>query len=1090
MKGTSSFFDLLLEESPGLLLALDVRGNVLGASPSVAAALGRPPEDLNERPLTSLLAPEERGRFPVLWKAILDDKGYSGSLVVETREGDERTWRMEGVVRRVSGGEPTVILHGQDVTEALREREELSDIARLSAFSAEVGRALTRGHTLQEALKESAEAMAQHLAGAWITLWSLEPGEELALQAGAGHAGRVGAIPERIPVGKYRIGATARDREPLLADIGKHDSLVDGVYSKGMKSFAGFPLIAQRRLVGVLALYSERALSVAVVEALTTVADELALGIDRWRTAEAQRAGERTTRAVIEHMRTGLLILREDGVLESANPAAEAVFGFGSGELAGQALSSLLTEVKAEDASHLRSALGQVTETTGRRKSGETFPLELSLFEFETPEGHRFGANVIDVSTGREIERLRKEVVATVSHELREPLTSIQGSLALMSSGLAGELPEEAKELVAIAERNSERLLRLVSDIVDLERIAGGGLDMNYETVVVSQMIDRCVEAVWGLAQQRNVEVEKPSGATETIYADGERLEQALINILSNAVKFSPPGGRVTITVEDGDNWVEIRVTDQGRGVPAAFQKIIFERFRHVDPADTRMEGGGTGLGLAIAKAVVERHEGKIGVESQEGHGSTFWFRIPVALGSPTSLLSGRMDEAGVKRRFFGLLPRYEPLETLGVGGMGMVFRAKDRDLDEEVAIKVLLNPAELAEHDLLSRFKREINLNRKIKHPNVARLHDFGTVGEFHFITMEYIPGRDMNKLIVDDGRISAESAVPLLRQVALGAGAAHKLGIIHRDLKPQNIMIDEEGGVALLDFGLSRRQRDPSLTDVGMVVGTVEYMSPEQLKGEPIDARSDIYAIGVVAFAALTGQLPFTGDSPAALALAHINDPVPIAVLRRVGVPQPLIDVLVRCLAKAPEDRYQTAEELESDLALLTLGPDAEARGGEAGADVVPVDSSGVALPPALSPPSRPKPIRTRKPVTLVVDDDETFRMLIKLHLEKEGCEVRTAADGQEALEKMMASPADLILMDVMMPVMDGFDALRVLRSQPSLAKLPIILMSGFLERNRFAFALQAGATDFVPKPIDFPVLIDKVRRLLLHEGFELKS
>ena len=224
-----------------------------------------------------------------------------------------------------------------------------------------------------------------------------------------------------------------------------------------------------------------------------------------------------------------------------------------------------------------------------------------------------------------EVEQLKKGFLSTVSHELRTPLTSIRGSLGLLASGAAGPLSDQVVEIVALAERNAIRLMALIEDILDLERLETGKIELQITQVPIASILRRAMESLAAFGAQ-GVRVEAPT-VSSSIHGDADRIVQVLVNLLSNAVKFSPPGGVVTIAVTADGKWTEFRVTDHGRGVPAVHRRAIFERFRQVDPSDAR-EKGGAGLGLAICKSIVEQHGGSIGVESEEGAGSAFWFRL------------------------------------------------------------------------------------------------------------------------------------------------------------------------------------------------------------------------------------------------------------------------------------------------------------------------------------------------------------------------------------------------------------------------------------------------------------------------------
>jgi signal transduction histidine kinase len=253
--------------------------------------------------------------------------------------------------------------------------------------------------------------------------------------------------------------------------------------------------------------------------------------------------------------------------------------------------------------------------------------LEVRLLHIET-KNH---SKVLEQTVERlkEVERLKNGFLSTVSHELRTPLTSIRGSLGLLASGAVGALPDEVVEVVAIAERNAVRLMALINDILDLERLETGKIELQFAQVPIESILRRAMESCATFGQTHGVSVEAPDVAS-VVWADADRIVQVLVNLLSNAVKFSPPGGVVTIGVELRENWVEFRVTDCGRGVPVAHRRAIFERFRQLETSDAR-EKGGTGLGLAIVKHILNRHRGELIVDSNVGQGSTFTVALPAA---------------------------------------------------------------------------------------------------------------------------------------------------------------------------------------------------------------------------------------------------------------------------------------------------------------------------------------------------------------------------------------------------------------------------------------------------------------------------
>ena len=358
---------------------------------------------------------------------------------------------------------------------------------------------------------------------------------------------------------------------------------------------------------------------------------------ERRRADERLKVSEARTRSIIDNMLGGLITIDARGKIESINPAGELIFGYRREELVGQHLANLLPDQPGQDKwTYLKAAfpkaIGRITEWQGLRKGGEVFPFELSMFEFETENGRYYAGNIRDVSERHEVDRLKKEFISTVSHELRTPLTSIRGSLSLLASGLLGELPSEAQDAVEIADRNALRLIGLINDILDLERFESGKLEMHMGEVSLQDVLQRSVEAVRGVAEKHGVALEIQSDAARA-WGDADRLVQVVVNLLGNAVKFSSSGQRVTLEAERRPPFVEVRVIDRGRGIPKAMLDAVFERFKQVEASDAR-DKGGTGLGLAICKTIVERHGGEIGVRSEEGRGSTFYFRVPEHAGA------------------------------------------------------------------------------------------------------------------------------------------------------------------------------------------------------------------------------------------------------------------------------------------------------------------------------------------------------------------------------------------------------------------------------------------------------------------------
>jgi len=258
---------------------------------------------------------------------------------------------------------------------------------------------------------------------------------------------------------------------------------------------------------------------------------------------------------------------------------------------------------------------------------------------------------------------------------------------------------------------------------------------------------------------------------------------------------------------------------------------------------------------------------------------------------------------------------RYEILQLLGEGGMGAVYKARDRELDRPVALK-LIRPEMASSPAMLARFKQELLLSRQVTHKNVIRIYDLGDADGVKFITMEFVEGRDLRALIKEKNKFSAEESVEIMQQVCQALEAAHSVGVIHRDLKPQNIMQETTGRILVMDFGLARTMEGEGMTQTGALVGTMEYMSPEQALGKELDQRSDIFTAGLILYELLTGLMPFKAESALASLIRRTQErAVPVSDLDKT-IPGRLSAVVSKCLERDPAMRYQSASEMLRDL------------------------------------------------------------------------------------------------------------------------------------------------------------------------------
>src|SRR6186997_3030958 len=263
---------------------------------------------------------------------------------------------------------------------------------------------------------------------------------------------------------------------------------------------------------------------------------------------------------------------------------------------------------------------------------------------------------------------------------------------------------------------------------------------------------------------------------------------------------------------------------------------------------------------------------------------------------------------------------RYRLERKLGSGGMADVWLAEDQELGRHVAVKIL-HERYANDEQFVERFRREATHAAGLSHPNIVSIYDRGVAGGSYYIVMEYIEGRTLKELIVTRGPCPVPVAISYTRQILAALRYAHKNGIIHRDIKPHNVLVDREGRVKVADFGIARAGAS-EMTEAGSIVGTAQYLSPEQARGAPVDESSDLYSTGIVLYELLTGTVPFTGETPVEIAMKHLSQTPEAPSARRQDIPHDLDLVVLRALAKEPAERYRTAAELDRDLELVARG------------------------------------------------------------------------------------------------------------------------------------------------------------------------
>ncbi len=355
------------------------------------------------------------------------------------------------------------------------------------------------------------------------------------------------------------------------------------------------------------------------------------------RDLTAKRLKEETFRLAVEACPSGLVMVDGAGNIMMANGEIERQFGYSRVELVGQPIDILVpekmrTQHMGRRANFARKPearrMGTGRELFGRRKDGSEFPVEIGLNPIKTHEGVLVLGVIVDISERKRIERLKDEFVATVSHELRTPLTAISASLGLLVGAVDVKLPEAAKRLVTIAHSNSQRLVRLINDILDIEKIESGNVIFNLQRVEVGTLVAQAIEANRALAAGYGVYLRFDDTSASEVRADPDRLMQVVANLLSNAIKFSPRDSEVVVAIENSGENVRVTVRDHGPGIPEDFKSRIFNKFAQADGSDARQKGG-TGLGLNIVKQIVTQLGGKVDFSDAPGGGAVFYVELP-----------------------------------------------------------------------------------------------------------------------------------------------------------------------------------------------------------------------------------------------------------------------------------------------------------------------------------------------------------------------------------------------------------------------------------------------------------------------------
>jgi PAS domain S-box-containing protein len=530
----------------------------------------------------------------------------------------------------------------RDVT--LRNQRE-----RRLAMQLGVGQVVQEAST-EDSLPRILAALGSHLGFDLVELWRADTGHQVLRYGSMWMAADCvfpstlakSSIREFVPgeglPGQVWMQGTSIWVEDIRTDV--RFNTRDGAKSDGLVTCWGVPVRVGNQVIAVIEFYSRKRMA-AEVEIMATVETVCAsIGQFLGRSVQEKRVTElnRQKESILNTVADGILGTDQHGRVTFANPAAARMLGTVPNALTGRFVHAIVHEdvygSPTACASHcyIRRGLFAKDGAHGQdifyRPDGSSFPVEFTLTPMQA-QGSGTGSvlNFRDVSQRQALDRMKDEFVSTVSHELRTPLTSIRGSLGLLSTGLLGEVNEKAANLLRIAVNNSDRLVRLINDILDLERMESGRAPLSFRTCSLSELAQQAIEAVTPVADSASVKLVLRASAVEFV-ADPDRLQQVMTNLLSNAIKFSPPDSTVTVSIERSEEGASLSVADEGRGIPADKLETIFDRFQQVDASDSRQKGG-TGLGLAICRTIVDQHGGRIWAEQNPVRGSNFRMFLP-----------------------------------------------------------------------------------------------------------------------------------------------------------------------------------------------------------------------------------------------------------------------------------------------------------------------------------------------------------------------------------------------------------------------------------------------------------------------------
>ncbi len=580
-----------------------------------------------------------------------------GSIDLEFRtQSDDRCLWARGVFN--PEGELSAVC--TDVTGRRTRDNLLRERARMSSLSADIGLALTRGNSIPDTLKLCTDALVRYLNAAFARIWTMsEDGTTLELQASSGLYRHIDGPHARVPVGKFKIGLIAQEREPHLTNDVVNDPRVgdrEWARREGMVSFAGYPLLVEGRVAGVIAMFAKRPLGPEVLELLAAVANIVAVGIERKRSEAALRASDQRKTAILETALDCIVTVDHESRILEFNPAAEQTFGYSRQEAIGKPMPELIVPPRLRDAhyqglaTYLRTGaqvvLGQRLELTAIRADGGEFPIEIAIQRISPEDPAVFTATLRDITERKKAERELREAreaaetanraksdfLASMSHELRTPLNAIIGYGEMLmeeanDSGAAALLPDLARIHSA-----GTHLLGLINSILDLSKIEAGKMDLFIESFAPTDLVEEVVAVARSLVEKNANRLEvHVAPEPEEVRGDRGKIRQSLLNLLSNAAKFTK-NGTVRLDVRpdpDDAGFLLLTVSDTGIGLTQEQLSSLFTAFYQA-PSASGQRSAGTGLGLALTRRFCRLMGGDVSAESEKDKGSVFTLRLPI----------------------------------------------------------------------------------------------------------------------------------------------------------------------------------------------------------------------------------------------------------------------------------------------------------------------------------------------------------------------------------------------------------------------------------------------------------------------------